>query len=156
VGEKERAAVRRAFQAAEADAVFVDGLAPIVPLLVAQIEQALNSSLYDQRRLVALSASTDRITVEVGSPCRARLTAHRLGRFHRAHTRELFEGRLVARPPCHRCLPEGGQGGSLRGRPHHGRRARGTRTARSEPLKKAVARNSGPVEWPEQWLVSAV
>ncbi|MET8676612.1 oxidoreductase [Streptomyces sp. NPDC004647] len=94
VDGEERAAVHRAFEAAGSDAVFVERPAPIVPLLVAQMEQALDRSPYDRRRLGALSASTEGVTLEVTAPCRVRLIAYRVDRFRRTHTHELFDGRL--------------------------------------------------------------
>ena len=44
VGEHDRARMRDAFRAANHAVAFVDGLAPITPLLVAQFEQALGPS----------------------------------------------------------------------------------------------------------------
>ncbi|MGP3999809.1 oxidoreductase [Streptomyces sp. 8N706] len=93
VDARERAAVRRAFQAAGCDAVFVEGLAPLVPVLVAQIEEALNPCP-SGRGLTALSAEEGGITVEVASACRVQLVAHRLDRLSRAHTDELLDGQL--------------------------------------------------------------
>ncbi|MGP3926726.1 oxidoreductase [Streptomyces sp. 8N616] len=98
VEQRERDAVHRAFEAAGADAVFVEALAPVIPLLVAQIEQALDRTPEDRRRLTALSATSVRgaveVTVEVAAPCRVQLTAYRLDRFQRTRTRELFDDRL--------------------------------------------------------------
>ncbi|GAB2712790.1 oxidoreductase [Streptomyces bullii] len=96
VGEEERAAVRRTFARAGVDVAYVDGLAPIVPLLVAQIEHALDRSPLAQRRLTGLSADGDAAQVEVTSPCRVRLTAYRLDRLYRSHTHEVFDGVLEA------------------------------------------------------------
>ncbi|MFI5684135.1 oxidoreductase [Streptomyces sp. NPDC051636] len=100
VGEGERAAVRRAFEQARADAAFVDGLAPIVPLLVAQIEHALDRSPLQQRRLTRLVAADGEACVEVTSPCRVRLTAYRLDRLSRTRAQEVFDG--VLEPGRHR------------------------------------------------------
>ncbi|MER6673947.1 oxidoreductase [Streptomyces sp. NPDC000983] len=94
VGEEERAAVRRAFDRAGVDVAFVLGLAPIVPLLVAQIEHALDRSPVQQRRLTRLVAADGEAGVEVTSPCRVRLTAYRLDRLYRTHTHEVFDGHL--------------------------------------------------------------
>ncbi|MGK5643296.1 oxidoreductase, partial [Streptomyces sp. URMC 126] len=85
VDPAERAAVRRAFESAGADAVFVEGLAPIVPLLVAQIEQALDRTPREQRRLAGLAAAPDGITVEVTTPGRVRVVAYRVDRLYRRH-----------------------------------------------------------------------
>ncbi|MFJ3286240.1 oxidoreductase [Streptomyces sp. NPDC086669] len=100
VRETQRAAVRRAFTDAGVDVVYVDGLAPIVPLLVAQIEHALDRSPLDRRRLTRLVAADGEAGVEVTSPCRVRLTAYRLDRLYRTHTHEVFDG--ILEPGRHR------------------------------------------------------
>ncbi|MFJ6645646.1 oxidoreductase [Streptomyces sp. NPDC091290] len=100
VGEAQRAAVRRAFTDAGVDVVYVDGLAPIVPLLVAQIEHAPDRSPLDRRRLTRLVAADGEAGVEVTSPCRVRLTAYRLDRLYRTHTHEVFDG--ILEPGRHR------------------------------------------------------
>ncbi|TQK50735.1 hypothetical protein FBY35_1082 [Streptomyces sp. SLBN-118] len=105
VAEPERAAVRAAFEAAGADAAFVDGLAPIIPVLVAQIEHALDRSPPQRRRLVGLTSSAGVAHVEVTSTCRVRLVAYRLDRLYRTYTREVFDG--VLEPGEHRVPVEG-------------------------------------------------
>ncbi|MGW0495447.1 oxidoreductase [Streptomyces sp. NPDC003007] len=95
-GERERAAVRRAFDNAGATAAHVDGLAPIVPLLVAQIEHTLDRSPVALRRLTGLTASDAGADLEVTSACRVTLTAYRLDRLSRTHTHEIFDGVLPA------------------------------------------------------------
>lgn len=96
IGEEERAAARRAFAGAGVDVAYVDGLAPIVPLLVAQIEHALDRSPVEQRRLTRLVAADGEAGVEVTSPCRVQLTAYRVDRLYRTHTHEVFDGVLEA------------------------------------------------------------
>jgi hypothetical protein len=100
VGEADRAAVLEAFERAGVDIARVDGPAPIVPLLVAQIEHALDRGPLPQRRLVGLTAAGGTADVEVTSACRVRITAYRLDRLHRTHTREVFDG--VLEPGRHR------------------------------------------------------
>ncbi|AKJ09408.1 oxidoreductase [Streptomyces incarnatus] len=100
VGEEERAAVVEAFERAGVDIARVDGLAPIVPLLVAQIQHALDRSPLPQRRLVGLTAAGSTAEVEVTSACRVRLTAYRLDRLYRTHVREVFDG--ILEPGRHR------------------------------------------------------
>ncbi|MFG2944748.1 oxidoreductase [Streptomyces adustus] len=99
-GAEQRAAVRDAFGRAGLDVAYVDGLAPIVPLLVAQIEHALDRSPADQRRLTRLVAVDGEAAVEVTSSCRVRLTAYRLDRLSRPRTHELFDG--ILEPGRHR------------------------------------------------------
>ncbi|GAA3988045.1 oxidoreductase [Streptomyces sp. NBC_01352] len=100
VTEEERASVRHSFERAGVDVAYVDGLAPIVPLLVAQIENALDRSPVERRRLTRLVAADGEAGVEVTSPCRVRLTAYRLDRLYRTHAHELFDG--ILEPGRHR------------------------------------------------------
>lgn len=100
VAERERTAVRRAFADAGVDVAQVDALAPIVPLLVAQIEHALDRGPAERRRLTRLTAAGPWADVEVTSPCRVRLTAYRLDRLRRAHAHDVFDG--VLEPGGHR------------------------------------------------------
>ncbi|MCX4623754.1 oxidoreductase [Streptomyces albogriseolus] len=96
----ERDAVRRALAGAGADVPCVDALAPVVPLLVAQTEQALEAGRDDHRRLTDLTAAGGAAEFEVVSACRVRLTAHRVDRLSRAHSRDLFDA--VLEPGRHR------------------------------------------------------
>ncbi|MFC9683818.1 oxidoreductase [Streptomyces sp. NPDC056948] len=93
-GERDRAAVRRAFEQAEVPVAYVDGLAPIVPLLVAQIEHALDRGTVAQHRLTGLTAADGGADIEVTSACRVTLTAYRLDLLSRTHTHEIFDGVL--------------------------------------------------------------
>ena len=102
IRQDERDAVRDAFAKARSDAVFLTGLAPIVPLLVAQVEQALDPTPQDRRRLVRLTARNGEALVEVASECRVRLAAHRLDRLSRPHTHALHDAPL---PPGVHHLP---------------------------------------------------
>jgi hypothetical protein len=113
VGESERAAVRRAFQRAGLEVAYVEGLAPIIPLLVAQIEHALDHSPVPQRRLTGLVAADGAVGIEVTSPSRVRVTAYRLDRLSRPRTHELFDG--VLEPGRHHIPLDGktARGGSF-------------------------------------------
>ncbi|MCN9241599.1 oxidoreductase [Streptomyces sp. RY43-2] len=96
VGEPRRAAVREAFARAGAEVAWVDGLAPIVPLLVAQIEDALDRTPVERRRLTELTAVGDTAELEVTSTCRVQVTAYRQDRLHRVHVHEAFDDVLAA------------------------------------------------------------
>ncbi|WAP59220.1 oxidoreductase [Streptomyces sp. S465] len=102
VGQEERDAVRDAFAAARSDAVCVTALTPLVPVLVAQVEQALDRTPHDRRRLLRLTAVAGgaEAVVEIASACRVRLVAHRLDRLSRHHARDLFDD--VLHPGAHR------------------------------------------------------
>ncbi|WP_372343945.1 oxidoreductase [Streptomyces sp. KL116D] len=91
VDETQRDAVRRAFERAGAEVAYVDGLAPIIPLLVAQIEAALDRSPRERRRLTRLVAADGEAGIEVTSTCRVQLTAYRLDRLYRAHVHDVFD-----------------------------------------------------------------
>ncbi|MZD09526.1 oxidoreductase [Streptomyces sp. SID5785] len=90
-----RDAVRRQFADAGVDVVHVDGLAPVVPLLVAQIEAALDRGPEERRRLTRLVAADGTAQLRVTSTCRVRLTAYRLDRLYRTHTRDVFDAVLA-------------------------------------------------------------
>ncbi|MEU8893141.1 oxidoreductase [Streptomyces sp. NPDC048442] len=96
IAEHEKAAVRAAFDRAGVEPAYVEGLAPIIPLLVAQIEHALDRSPMEQRRLTRLVAADDEAGVEVTSACRVQLVAYRQDRLHRTHAQVVFEGLLEA------------------------------------------------------------
>ncbi|BAC69382.1 oxidoreductase [Streptomyces avermitilis] len=96
VGEKERAAVRQSFARAGVEVAYIDGLAPIIPLLVAQTEHALDRSPEERRRLTRLVAADGEAGIEVTSTCRVRLTAYRLDRLYRTHVHEVFDDVLEA------------------------------------------------------------
>lgn len=100
ITEDERAAVRQAFTRAAADVAYVDGLAPVIPVLVAQIEHALDRSAPARRRLVRLMAADGTAEVDVTSACRVSLVAYRLDRLYRTHAQEVFDG--VLEPGQHR------------------------------------------------------
>lgn len=94
VDEPARAAVRAAFDAVGAEVAYVDGLAPIIPVLVAQIEHALDRNPPERRRLTTLTAHDGRALVEVASTCQVRLLAYRLDRLYRTRERSVFAGTL--------------------------------------------------------------
>ncbi|MFD9885735.1 oxidoreductase [Streptomyces alboflavus] len=100
-----RDAVRASFDTAGVDVAFVDGLAPIVPLLVAQIEYALDRSPLAQRRLTRLAVAGDSVVTEITSTCRVRLTVYRVDRLYRTRVHEVLDE--VLEPGEHRvALPD--------------------------------------------------
>ncbi|MGW6208302.1 oxidoreductase [Streptomyces sp. NPDC055089] len=94
VTEPQRTAVRHAFRQAGADTAYVDGLVPVVPALVAEVEHALDRGVPAQRRLVRLDATDGSATVEVTSACRVSLVAYRVDRLSRPRSQEVFSGLL--------------------------------------------------------------
>ncbi|WP_371526147.1 oxidoreductase [Streptomyces sp. NBC_01283] len=95
-----REGVRAAFEGAGLQVAYVDGLAPIIPLLVAQIEHALDRSPLELRRLTRLAAADGAAGVDITSTCRVQLTAYRLDRLSRTQTHQVFDG--VLEPGEHR------------------------------------------------------
>ncbi|WP_055563805.1 hypothetical protein [Streptomyces atriruber] len=100
VADATRQSVRAVFDGADVPVAYVDGLAPIVPLLVAQIEYALDRSPHEQRRLTRLAADPRSAELEVTSTCRVQLTAYRMDRLSRTHVHEVLDE--VLEPGHHR------------------------------------------------------
>jgi hypothetical protein len=79
------------FGAANDAIAFVDGLAPITPLLVAQFEQALDRRPEQERRFGDVTVSEGRIKLELREQARVRVTVYRLTRLYRTHTEQLLD-----------------------------------------------------------------
>ncbi|MFI5805215.1 oxidoreductase [Streptomyces sp. NPDC051561] len=94
VAEHEKAAVRHAFDRAGVGPAYVEDLAPMIPVLVAQLEHALDRTPLEQRRLTRLVAADGEAGVEVTTTCRVQLVAYRHDRLHRLHTEVVFDGML--------------------------------------------------------------
>ncbi|NGN66025.1 oxidoreductase [Streptomyces sp. A7024] len=101
VPDEQRAAVRAAFAAADADAAFVTGLAPVIPVLVAQIEEALDRTPAERRRLTGLATRDGEVAFRLLEPTAVQLTAYRLDRLYRTRTEPLLDDLLEAGE--HRC-----------------------------------------------------
>jgi hypothetical protein len=65
--------MRAAFRTVNPEVRFVDGLAPITPLLVAQFEQALDRRPEQDRRLRRVTASDGRIELELRAVANVRM-----------------------------------------------------------------------------------
>ena len=94
VGESDRARMRDAFRAASPDVRFVDGLAPITALLVAQFEQALDRRPEDDRRLRSATVSDGQFELELRAEAQVRVTLYRLTRLYRTRTDVVLDERL--------------------------------------------------------------
>jgi hypothetical protein len=70
VGEADRDRMKEAFRAANPDVLYVDGLAPITPLLVAQFEEALARRSEAERKIASVTAANGRIELELRTPAR--------------------------------------------------------------------------------------
>jgi hypothetical protein len=75
----------------------VQGLAPITPLLVAQIEEALTSPSRDARVVGSahMEISNERVVVSMRRAAEAVVVLHRLDMLYRAHEVEIHRGPLV-------------------------------------------------------------
>lgn len=93
VGEDERSAVRAALAAAHATAVCVEPLAPVVPLLAAQLEQALGPRHPGPHLLAALTAAPGEARLVTTAAARIRLTGYHRDRLRRTHAHPLFDSR---------------------------------------------------------------
>ena len=92
----DRERLRRSFADADPDVVFVDGYAPIIPLLVAQFEQALDRRPLGRRAIVDAAVRGGIVDVELRVPCRLRITVYRLDTFYRTHEKTLFDREVEA------------------------------------------------------------
>ena len=98
VREADRARLREAFTAADPETVFVDGYAPIIPLLVAQFEQALDRRPRTARLLVDAAVRGGIVDLELRSRNRLRITSYRLDALHRTRERMVFDRDADAGP----------------------------------------------------------
>lgn len=75
----------------------VEGLAPIAPVLVAQVEEALTSPGRDASVVgnASLETVNSRVVVTLRRACEAQVVLHRLDMFYRAHETEVHSGPLV-------------------------------------------------------------
>jgi hypothetical protein len=91
VREAERTRIRAAVAATHPETVFVDGYAPIVPLLVAQFEQALDRRPRTARLLMDAAVHSGIVDLELRSRARLLITSYRLGPLYQARERVVFD-----------------------------------------------------------------
>jgi len=94
VGEEDRSRMKEAFRAANPNVVYVDGFAPITPLLVAQFEEALDRRPKTERKIAAVARANARIEIELRAPVRVQVTVYRLTRLYRTRTARLLDEQL--------------------------------------------------------------
>jgi hypothetical protein len=87
----DRERIRREFERTDPDVAFVDGYAPIIPLLVAQCEQALDRRPTVRRRLADLAVCGGFVQFRLHETCRLRVTAYRLDALYRPNERTVFD-----------------------------------------------------------------
>lgn len=92
----DRERLRAKFGAADPDVVFVEGYAPIIPLLVAQFEQALDRRPLGRRTIVDAAVRAGIVDVELRAPCRLRITGYRVGLPRRTRERVVFDREVEA------------------------------------------------------------
>lgn len=86
VGSADRSRLRSDFLKGNAGVLFVDGLAPITPLLVAQVEAAFSAQPQRAKVLEHLASSDGQLTIAVRDDCDVEVTVYRLDRLYRTHT----------------------------------------------------------------------
>ena len=103
-----REAIVKALRARNPSLRVVDGLAPITPLLVAQIEEALSTPVGESR--IVSSASIEpgdrRISLRLRRPANVTVDLHRLDPLYRAHRERVHDGPLS---PGRHILPTKGR-----------------------------------------------
>jgi hypothetical protein len=88
IREPERSRIVAACLAANSDGAVVEGRAPITPLLVAQVEEALDRRPAGERAVAGLEVSRALVAVGLRREAPVRVVAPRLDRLHRP--REAF------------------------------------------------------------------
>jgi hypothetical protein len=91
-----RARLADAVRARTPPGVYVAGLGPVVPVLVAQIRGALDRTAPAARRLAGVRPERDSVQVDVRLPGPVRVTAYRLGPDHQVVTEQLLDSHLGA------------------------------------------------------------
>ncbi|MER8013808.1 oxidoreductase [Streptomyces griseoluteus] len=98
VSRTQQGALRETF--ARTGTALVDAPAPVVPVLVAQLQQALDRAPAERRRLTALTATPYAAEIDVSAPGRVQLTAYRVDRLRRTRVRTVLDA--VLGPGRHR------------------------------------------------------
>jgi hypothetical protein len=83
VGSKDRSRLRADFSNGNPAVLFVDGLAPITPLLVAQVQAAFSAQPQQARVLEQLTAGDGALTIGVRDDSDVEVTVYRLDRLFR-------------------------------------------------------------------------
>ena len=91
VSEADRTRMKAAFKAANPSVVFVDGLAPITPLLVAQFEEALAGRPAADRHIGDVAASRNRLDFHLRAAARVRVLTYSLTFLYQTRKRLLLD-----------------------------------------------------------------
>jgi hypothetical protein len=86
VSSADRSRLRSDFLQGNPAVLFVDGLAPITPLLIAQVQAAFSSQPQQARVLEHLASSDGHLTIAIRDDCDVEVTVYRLDRLYRTHT----------------------------------------------------------------------
>jgi len=100
VGDEDRRRLKSDFLRGNPAVLFVDGLAPMIPLLVAQVESAFSSQLRDARLVRQVASSGGELSVGVRDDCDVEVTLYRLDRLYRTHRDTLFSRRVSSGTQC--------------------------------------------------------
>jgi hypothetical protein len=107
VSGADRTRLKAGFLAGNPAVRFVDGLAPIIPLLVAQVEGAFSARLGNAGVLDQAASGDGELTIDVRDDCDLEVTLYRLDRLYRSHRNVLLSERV---PRGRRSIPLGTRG----------------------------------------------
>jgi hypothetical protein len=96
VTKVDRARIKALFAAANPSAVFIDGLAPVTPLLVAQFEEALSGLDASERRLGQITAAVGRLDFELRAQAHVLVLTYDLTFLYGTRMRQLLDEALDA------------------------------------------------------------
>lgn len=94
VGGEDRRRLKSDFLRGNPAVLFVDGLAPLIPLLVAQVESAFSSQRREARLVRQVASGGGELSVGVRDDCDVEVTLYRLDRLYRTHRDILFSRRV--------------------------------------------------------------
>jgi hypothetical protein len=106
VGGQDRSRLKSAYLEGNPAVLFVDGLAPVIPLLVAQVESAFSSQNRDSGVLEHVTASDGGLAITARDDCDLEVTLYRLDRLYGTHRDVLLSQRASAGT---RSVPLGGR-----------------------------------------------
>jgi len=96
VSAEVRARMKAAFRTVNPSVVFVDGLAPITPVLVAQVQEALDRRDDEDRLIASAGLSSDHVRFELRSPAHVDLMIYELSWLYQVRSRKVLDERVAA------------------------------------------------------------
>jgi hypothetical protein len=96
VGGQDRSRLKSDYLEGNPAVLFVEGLAPVIPLLLAQVESAFSARKRDSSVLERATASDGELTITVRDDCDLEVMLYRLDRLYRTHRDVLLSQRVSA------------------------------------------------------------